>query len=92
MKRSVTVDMDALFEDLFKKTLEEEMSEPKNKSKLYDDIVNYYFMLLSLLKIDSFNSFHFHDYEDYRRVNVDEVEYDFSSKVKGIVFIAFLTK
>lgn len=67
------------FEDLSEKTLEEELSKRKNKSELYEDIANCYFMLLSLLEIDAFNSLYFPDYEDSRRVIVDEVEYDFDS-------------
>ena len=67
------------FKDSFEKAPEEEMSHRKSNSEIYNDIVNYYFLLLDLLKIDSFNSFRFPDYEDCRRVNVNEVEYDFDN-------------
>jgi len=68
------------FEKIFKETLEEKISNPKNKSDIYDEIANYYFILLNILNIDSFNHFRFPDYEDCRKVVVDEKEYDFDDK------------
>ena len=68
------------FEKVFKESLEEKISKPKNKSDIYDEIANYYFTLLSILNIDSFNQFRFPDYEDCRKVIVDDKEYDFDDK------------
>ena len=65
------------FEELLEKTLEEEMAKPEDKSEIYSEIINHYLMLLRFLNIDSFNEFHFPDYEDCRRVTVDGKEYDF---------------
>ena len=60
--------------------IDEELSKPKNKTEIYEEIVSYYLMLLSLLKIDCFHSFSFPDYDDCRTVTVDGVTYDFDSE------------
>ena len=65
------------FEEMFEKALEEEFFKPQSKSEIYNEISNYYFVLLSLLKIDNFNSFNFPDYDDCRKIEVDGNEYDF---------------
>ncbi len=65
------------FEEMFEKALEEELFKPQSKSEIYNEISNYYFVLLSLLKIDKFNSFNFPDYDDCRKIEVDGNEYDF---------------
>ena len=68
------------FEQKFMEALEKEMSKPKSKNETYYAIADNYFMLLSLLNINSFHSFHFSDYEDCRVVVVDEKEYDFDNE------------
>ena len=65
------------FEKMFEKALEEELSKSQSKSEIYNEISNYYFTLLSLLKIDNFSSFNFPDYDDCRKIVVDRNEYDF---------------
>lgn len=67
------------FEEMLEKTLKEELSKPKSINEIYNEISNYYFVLLSLLKISKFDSFNFPDYDDCRKVIVDENEYDFDS-------------
>ena len=68
------------FEQMFMEALEKEMAKPKSKNETYNAIADNYFMLLSLLNINSFHSFHFPDYEDCCVVVVDEKEYDFDSE------------
>ncbi|MBQ3004678.1 MAG: hypothetical protein IJD88_01985 [Clostridia bacterium] len=65
---------------LFEKALEEEMSKPQNKNEIYSEIKNCYFTIFRLLKISSFKSLNFPDYEDCRRVVVDGNEYDFDNE------------
>lgn len=65
------------FEESFDKALEEEMSNPQNINETYDEIASYYLKLLRLRNVDRFETFHFSDYEDCRRVIVDGMEYDF---------------
>ena len=65
------------FGEMFEKALEEELSKSQSKSEIYNEISNYYFVLLSLLKIDNFNSFNFPDYDDCRKIEVDGNEYNF---------------
>jgi carbonic anhydrase len=68
------------FGKLLDKALDEQMFKTKSKGEIYSEIVNYYFLLLRKLSIDSFHSFHFPDYEDCRKVEVDGKEYDFENK------------
>ncbi len=68
------------FENLFEKVLEEEMSKRKDENEIYNGIANHYFMLLSMLNVNSFSFFHFPDYEDCRKVLVDNKEYDFNNE------------
>ena len=68
------------FEELFEKALEEEMTNPQSKNQIYSEITNCYFMILSLLNVNSFKSFQFPDYEDCRKVVVDGKEYDFDNE------------
>lgn len=68
------------FEESFEKALEKEMNKPKSKNKIYSEIMNCYFMILSLLNINNFNSFRFVDYENCRMVVIDGNEYDFDNK------------
>jgi len=67
------------FEELLEKVLEEQLSIPQNDDEIYSEIVNNYFMLLSLLNVNRFNLFQFPDYEDCRRAVVDGIEYDFDN-------------
>jgi hypothetical protein len=68
------------FEELFEKALEEEMTNSQSKNQIYSEITNCYFMILSLLNVNSFKSFQFPDYEDCRKVVVDGKEYDFDNE------------
>ncbi len=68
------------FEEMLMEALEKEMAKPKSKNEMYNEIADYYFMLLNMLNINSFHSFHFPDYEDCRIVVVDEKEYDFDNE------------
>ncbi|MBR3810805.1 MAG: hypothetical protein IKJ16_00540 [Agathobacter sp.] len=68
------------FEQMFMEALEKEMAKPKSKNERYNAIADNYFMLFTLLNINSFHSFHFPDYEDCRVVVVDEKEYDFDNE------------
>lgn len=68
------------FEEMFMEALEREIAKPKSKNETYNEIADYYFMLLNMLNINSFHSFHFPDYEDCRIVAVDEKEYDFDNE------------
>lgn len=68
------------FGELLGKALEEELFKPKSENEIYDEIAEYYFMLLNMLGINSFDMFHFSDYEDCRIVVVDGKEYDFDSE------------
>ena len=70
------------FTELFEKTLEKEMTNLKNESEIYNKIVNYYLLLLKFLNVKSFSSFHFIDYDDCRRVDVDGYKYDFDSRFR----------
>ena len=60
--------------------IEEDLSKPQNKTEIYEEIVSYYLMLLSLLKMDYFHSFCFPDHENCRTVTVDGITYDFDSE------------
>jgi hypothetical protein len=50
------------FGKLLDKALDEQMFKTKSKGEIYSEIVNYYYLLLRKLSIDSFHSFHFPDY------------------------------
>ena len=68
------------FGELLGKALEEELFKPKSENEIYDEIADYYFILMNMLGINSFDAFHFPDYEDCRIVVVDGNEYDFDSE------------
>ena len=68
------------FGELLGKALEEELFNPKSENEIYDEIADYYFMLLNMLGINSFETLHFSDYEDSRIVVVNGKEYDFDSE------------
>ncbi len=68
------------FEELFEKELEREMTKPQSENEINSEIMNCFFMILSLLNVNKFNSFQFVDYEDCRRVVIDGNEYNFDNE------------
>ena len=68
------------FEELFEKELEREMTKPQSENEIHSEIMNCFFMILSLLNVNKFNSFQFVDYEDCRRVVIDGNEYNFDNE------------
>ncbi len=69
---------DSDFENLFNNALEEALSKPKSPDEIYDEIIENYFTLLSMLEIYDFKNFKFPDYDDCRKINIDGKEYDFN--------------
>lgn len=67
------------FEDAFNNLIDEETLKTQNEDEVYKEIADCYLELLSLLNINDFSSFCFVDYENNRRVLIDEKEYDFDS-------------
>ncbi|MBR6676357.1 MAG: hypothetical protein IKL24_03395 [Clostridia bacterium] len=64
------------FEEQFEKALEKELSKPKNENEIYNEICDCYRILLSRVEINGFASFRFSDYENHRKITVDNREYD----------------
>lgn len=69
---------DGKFENAFNSALEEALLNPKSTDEIYDELIDYYFLLLNLLDIFDFKKIHFPDYKDCRRISIDNKEYDFN--------------
>lgn len=66
------------FKNLFNNTLEEALSNPISPNDIYDEIIENYSILLSILEIYDFKNFKFPDDENCRIINIDGTDFDFN--------------